>query len=77
MNVVWVWSLKIQEAVEIKEAAAGWRETSRRNVDAAIGRIRDGRGVEIIPKEISCPECGYIINTASFPVMCAYCGYSL
>lgn len=77
MGVVWVWNLKTPEARNIAAVAADWRETSRGEVDAVIGRVRRGRRAGIALKGTPCPECSYIIRSDSFPAQCIYCGSSL
>lgn len=77
MGVVWVWNLKTPEAGKIAAVAADWRETSRGEVDAVIGRVRRGRRAGIALKGTPCPECSYIIRSDSFPARCIYCGSSL
>ena len=77
MGVVWVWNLKTAEGAEISAAASDWRKASRGKVDAVINKVRREREEGTIKKETSCPECSYIIRSASFPALCIYCGSAL
>jgi hypothetical protein len=77
MGVMWVLNLKTPEMGDINAAAGDWRESSRRNVDEVIGRIRSMGRKRSAFKGTACPDCSYFTRNVSFPAQCTYCGGSL